>query len=551
MACEEIRQKILTLKQHLEKLQHPDTEDEIGIEDVDTTGMTPQQAARARAEAIFAFKRRQAQRAGDIRNTQSLISATQVELEICLRKSAGVFVAPKEILEIRQINPDVDRSSDDWAVKIAGGMFPEHSGFEWKQVLAPDEEYDDDVVGMTGWVINPSLTKTDFPFSHPFGFDWEFECALDSQYDSLLAPGNAKTIDNTSENPEIARAKGLNIPVPVNGLLGVEMDNAFVPQDFQKEVHEGNRIAVYGRWIVDCGHENFHTEIHPPLLMANASPILQTNTDHGTGLGTRVVFTSRPYLVSQKYTNDLSKIDDDDAEDDGTFYDHLIKEIGRVIGVVGIPLSLLVEAHAKNKHRPFRGVHLMHFVVRPTSSPSSPLANMQLAISYHFTIRNGCAIQVISSSPDSVEVFVVMNSVNYTPPPLPARISKRYSRDELEGLHEGAGDDYLNVEALASALGAIGITGPLGSLRVAATLERGIETHEFSALANPNFHDINNAVIDTPVNNISHDKGITVDDAQPFPITGWLELKWIPVMLQTNSGIGSVGLGKTAPPVQP
>ena len=48
-----------------------------------------------------------------------------------------------------------------------------------------DEDYDEsNLVGATGWVLNPDFSKADFPFDHPFGFDWEFMLALDRPADN-------------------------------------------------------------------------------------------------------------------------------------------------------------------------------------------------------------------------------------------------------------------------------------------------------------------------------------------------------------------------------
>ena len=150
-------------------------------------------------------------------------------------------------------------------------------------------------------------------------------------------------------------------------------------------------MAVFGRWIVDCGHDvtvdpchdvpsdgvkTFRSEIHPPLLMASAKV---SNGSIATGSPkepevTRVLFTSRPFLTSQRFTtdNDITdtvKIYDDTIPDDGRFVRHLANELIKVndtIPVLGIPIeSTMVEAHPKKKSHPFQGLQLVHLVVRP------------------------------------------------------------------------------------------------------------------------------------------------------------------------------------------
>ena len=54
----------------------------------------------------------------------------------------------------------------------------------------------------------------------------------------------------------------------------------------------GERIAARGRWIVDCGHPDFHAEIHPLTFAAFG---------HKDGLKTVVHVISNPYRVTQLY----------------------------------------------------------------------------------------------------------------------------------------------------------------------------------------------------------------------------------------------------------
>jgi hypothetical protein len=60
---------------------------------------------------------------------------------------------------------------------------------------------------------------------------------------------------------------------------------AYIPQ-------AGDRIAMRGRWIIDCGHNDFHTELHPITFMAFG---------HAVGSKTVVHVISNPYRVTQLY----------------------------------------------------------------------------------------------------------------------------------------------------------------------------------------------------------------------------------------------------------
>ena len=258
---------------------------------------------------------------------------------------------------------------------------------------------------MSGWAINPQLSgpgvRDDFPFSHPFGNDWKFWIAPDRAYESLLAPGNRSDNtgkpDNDSLNAiNIANApNGLNLNTP--GVIELEIDRGLVPEPFR--AREGDRVAVLGRWIVDCGHDNYTSEIHPPLLLATARRT--ENAD-----GTSVTLIGRAFLVSQIYEG-------------GTFMEHLVKELAKATaeGVAAGPFSPLVpqlSVRPRVVSPPFSGIRTMSFVARPPSGRSTPAD--RLLLSFHFTVRTGVAVEVVAGpDPDEVTCIVVMNDALYKP----------------------------------------------------------------------------------------------------------------------------------------
>jgi hypothetical protein len=114
-------------------------------------------------------------------------------------------------------------------------------------------------------------------------------------------------------------------------LLGVEMDGGLIPRQFNDlargGVEQGDRMAVFGRWIVDCGHQVpitscDGTDLHKGITASLVAPVALDAREF-----TRVLFTSRPYLVSQRFTTDTGKIYDDAASDDGPFSPHMIREV--------------------------------------------------------------------------------------------------------------------------------------------------------------------------------------------------------------------------------
>jgi hypothetical protein len=459
----------------------------------------------------------------------------------------------REILQIDYQNPQFNRT-DDWAKAIAGHQFP-LADYEWTQVLAPSEDYDQfGLVGATGWMINPHHSHGDFPFTHPFldassdptppdlppVFDWEFHFALDRDpnnprmdYQFLLAAGNREAVvpayGNESELNNLKDAINLGLDVP-NGLLGVEIDGGLVPAGFKTGVKTGDRIAVFGRWIVDTAHpygpqETFRSEIHPPLLMACArvQPLASGQP------GTRVLFTSRPYLVGQRYTLDTDKAYDDSAADDGPTLTHFAKEFAKASTPIA-PLSLQIEAHPKIKSHPFRGSHLLHIKVRPPPPEGRPVGGLRphLAVSFQFTVRTGCAVQVTSSSSDTVDVFISLSHGNYTPPPLPRRRPKNWTREQFDKMARGIGLPLLGLEAGSSVLEALLGLAPIDAARVSLILERGIKSGLYDFLPGVAINDAQHAVTRARPNEVSPGAGIVQnnDNDQPFPIFGWLEATW-------------------------
>jgi hypothetical protein len=435
---------------------------------------------------------------------------------------ASQTLAPAEVLTIRYENQGLPAIGDtSWATS-SGGTFPVHRGVEWFQPLALTDEYDEtSLVGCSGWVIVPDDSGADMPFDHPFGFDWEFHIVLDDDkngYPALLSPASLTGDDR------LEAAQALGLPV-ANGLLGVEWDQGLLPRSFRGQVNHGDRVAIFGRWIIDDGHDFsgfFRTEIHPPLLVATGS--VQQDSD-GSQV-TRILLMSRPYLPGQTYCLNPADAYEDGTDDDGTFLDHLVKEIVKVM----LLDSRQVEAHPKIKSHPFLGSHSLHMVVSP---PPRPDGDYRLAVSFQFTVRDGCTVEV-NPDGESVDIVVALDSGKYSPPPLPERTERSYGPDELNKLAAGSGTDIIVGDAIVTAVEAA-LAGVLGTglgLFLAAyvlyILTRGIRTDEYAALPEVDIRNADSAVIDAAVNGIPDGAGIVADNSQAHPIFGWLEIGWVP-----------------------
>ena len=450
---------------------------------------------------------------------------------------------PRESLEVTATNAGPP-SAGDWATQIVksnrsapavlasllslavwqqrGDDYPVCE-YEWNNVTNPSEDYDEVPVAFSGWLLQPELSGNDVPFTHPFGMDWECMVALDSEYAGLLAEGNTVP-DGTDGADAIADALGLDIPVPSGGLLALETDSACVPSALRElgstgPVRVGDRIAALGRWIVDAGHsidvnggKSYRAEMHPPMMMAIAG----TRTDASGEDLTRLVLTSRPYLVRQVYTTDTGTIYDDNASDDGPLLAHLNNEIDKLHGV--IPSSWTLEAHPKIASKPFNGVHFLRLTVRPPGSQGPvPGPAGAIQVSFQFTCRSGVGVQVVSAE-GGVDVLLVLNSVDYAAPPLPPRQTVSYNKDQL-----GVASDLITFEQIVS----IFSVSPISIADAEQALARGIETDSYQ-VGDVDLLDRSHMLPFVPIDNIPGGQGIMVDDGQPYPVFGFLEIRQLP-----------------------
>ena len=495
-------------------------------------------------------------------------ASASVTIGLDVQAPPGSALTPQQSLELSLVNPDPP-GPGDWASTIVkanrsdldftavlddavfldrGDRYPVCSR-EWNQVTAPSEDYDLDTVGFSGWLIQPDISGGDVPFTHPFGRDWECQVVLDPSFAGLLASGNVDVTD-----PELMQASataddlGLGGQIQeVGGLMAVETDERCVPAalhpPFGEVVRSGDRIAAIGRWIVDAAHTatvdpdttpqlpqggtSFRSEVHPPLLMAIGGTRVLTPTD----VRTRIVLTSRPFLVRQVYVVDTDRIGDDGAQDDGTLLQHLDHEMGKLgpdWWQLGIPDSVTIEAHPQIAAKPFDGIHVAALTVRPppdTALQAGPLSG-EAQVSFQLTHRAGVGVQVIGTDQvvddqrqASVEVLISLGA-GYQPAPRPPRQEYVPSADELDD-----GASLVAVELAASLLSP-GLD-PVTRINRVQALLRGVVTDAYD-VPGVDLLDRSQAQPFVEVTQIPAGAGIVENSAddQPYPVFGWLDIRW-------------------------
>ncbi len=366
------------------------------------------------------------------------------------------------------------------------------------------------VAGLTGWVVaaDHPISGADVWFVHPWGNDFEYFVAPDPQYESLcsasntgITPGTGKKDTEFYDATQHAQ-NVLKLPAP-KGVIGVEIDQGLVPRSFQNVVTDGARIATFGRWIVDCGHDDFHTEIHPPLLTAVAKPEPPPAGVVGASQMTHVELMSRPFSTSQAFA-------------EGNFVDHLLAEVAKVEDTTfGVPHSWRVEAHPHIFTPPYDGRPYIKLLVQPPvpRGHMGPVFQQQrLIVNFHFTCREGVAVRVFDAGHDTVGILIVLGDLN--PSPLPRKHDLTVDWDELGGYYHWVIDALEIVDILTL------------NILPAVVLNRGILTDLYDPPQAVSPFDNQNVAQPVAIDALDAAAGISIDDSQPFPIYGWLKTYW-------------------------
>jgi hypothetical protein len=450
-----------------------------------------------------------------------------------------------EILSVTSSYADPTLSqSTTWTSDLVGGktfLNDDPPQLAWTQILnpplpswesGPQNSFDleQKVVGCSGTVLpNPlkaqldangeTKINSDFTFHHPFGNrnDWECYVNLDEIHWPLLSPNNgSQGSDDYAE--AAASADLLTQPAAHRGVLGIEMDAQLIPQGYRPG--PGDRVAIYGRWIVDAGHPDFHTEIHPPLLLAKAQALPPGPLGSWPST-TTVTLTSRPYLVSQLW-------------DKGSFRAHMISEVENASGGF-LTGSEQIECHPTVYSVPFLEAFQMEMFAAPPWGPADPFVGVDLA--YSLTCRSGVTVSIARAKVPTnmgVTITVSMDPSKYTAAPLPTKSSLTLSTSAVLG---DAGEG-----SITSLLTAAGIL--LDPLALAA-LNNGVLTDSYQMPANwltgpPFIGPANPGNSDGPVPSPSSSIGwaslkdgpvvlaCQVDDTQPYPLQGVINLTWSP-----------------------
>ena len=196
----------------------------------------------------------------------------------------------------------------------------------------------------------------------------------------------------------------------------------------------------------------------------------------------------------------------------------------------GLPDSTSIEAHPKIASKPFDGVHRFRLSIRPAGGFGGAVAG-QVQVSFQFTCRTGVGVTVLPVhtllhthpgppvADDHVDLLISLNSADYQAPKLPPRQTDTWDKDRLNSIAGGDGD-IVTFEQVAS----IFTISPVSLVVAELALAHGVDTDKYD-VPDVNALDRSHAVPFVQIDQIPAGQGIVIDDNQPYPVVGFLEIR--------------------------
>jgi hypothetical protein len=238
---------------------------------------------------------------------------------------------------------------------------------------------------VSGTISHVELSGGDLSIDHPFSTDFTFDVLLDEPYWPLArelgVPGGGSSHELHMElevgqllhalpqlqGPAEGQLWDLGPPPTLNGQAHENLEAAFLP-------HEGERIAVRGRWIIDCGHGDFHSELHPITFMAFG---------HAVGAKTVVHVISNPYRVTELYGFGTGEVNSSSPK--GTPFPQALEETIKSVtekSIAGFPAAITMKTGIER--------------TQPSTTPwiVCPPTKGQQNRTSHFVTRKGVTVSV-------------------------------------------------------------------------------------------------------------------------------------------------------------
>jgi hypothetical protein len=217
------------------------------------------------------------------------------------------------LAELLHTPPTQLKVMDEWADVVPGG----------KQLL------------ISGTVATVHLGPGDLPIDHPFGDDLSMDVKVDPVFAAFSQKLGAASSDvkNGWFHIEISSGYIPHVPRPssASATQTWRQLSDFNLTGFQPGFDHpaiGDAVVVGGRYIVDCGHPDYHTELHPISFLAWAHQDGATTMVHVYENGYRDTEYYNPDLAVLGLVNDAARFANPQTK---RFPPYLIDEVARLI----------------------------------------------------------------------------------------------------------------------------------------------------------------------------------------------------------------------------
>lgn len=294
-------------------------------------------------------------------------------------------------------------------------------------------------VMVSGTATHVVVGAGDFPFDHTFGSDFNMDVALDPPYTDA---GQKFGVVGGDLHVELAAGQlphEETQPGPATGEEWEDMSARSRQGIFERFIPDvGSRVLVMGHWIVDCGHLDFQTELHPITFMANSRVI---------GGKTIADAFFNPYRETQYYHPDPEEALDFEnpsrSSDPNTvpFPLALIDSVLRIQDAAPEPYPSIDHLESWALIEPSQTSPVNWWVCAPPGS-----TGRRMEVKYHWITRPGVEIEVIPHDESScAEVRTVLGSATIVPPAPRVCVTPWDFLNEVAG--EEAGIEDLDLQA--------------------------------------------------------------------------------------------------------
>ncbi len=275
------------------------------------------------------------------------------------------------LAELLHTPPTQLKVMDEWADVVPGG----------RQLL------------VSGTVTTVHLGPGDLPIDHPFGDDLSMDVKVAPAFAAFsqklgtapsdVKPGNFHVEIASGYIPHVPRPSSASVTQTWRQLSDFNL-TGFQPGFAHPEI--GDPVVVGGRYIVDCGHPDYHTELHPISFLAWAHQDGSTTVVHVYENAYRDTEYYNPDLAVLGVVNDIARFANPQTK---RFPPYLIDEVTRLV------------SGSTQQLRTFELVGAVPPAPSNSFQACAPSASSGAQAKVHYDLQTGLGVSVAVSSADA------------------------------------------------------------------------------------------------------------------------------------------------------